>query len=329
MPDPILIAVLLGGLVLLFLGGDLLVRGAVRTGRAMGASPLIAGIFIVALGTSLPEIIVSVNAAFSGSPGLAVGNIVGSSIANIFLVLAVPALIFPFVAGGPGQGRALFAMLLATGLWIGMTAIMPLTPLMGFFFLMVLIGYTGLSLFSAARDEAAGKPTGVREHGGSGPPLWRALIYIPLGAAALVYASELIVTSADGIARSLRVPEEYIGLTLLAVGTSLPELGASLAAAFRKRADVLVGNIIGSNTINILGAGGIVAMAGPIGIARLFHAYDHWVMAFSALVISLLILIRARIGRLTALLLLLLYAVYIYGLVNGISLLGLYQAIRG
>lgn len=329
MPDPVLIASLVGGLILLFLGGDLLVRGAVRTGRAMGASPLIAGIFIVALGTSLPEIIVSVNAAFTGSPGLAVGNIVGSSIANVFLVLAVPALIFPFAAGGPGRGRALFAMLLATALWIGMTAIMPLTPLMGFFFLLVLIGYTGLSVFSAARAEAAGEPTGVREHGGDGPPLWRALIYVPLGTAALVYASELVVTGADGVARSLRIPEEYIGLTLLAVGTSLPELGASLAAAFRQRGDVLVGNILGSNTINILGAGGLVAFAGPISISRLFYAYDHWVMGISALVIAGLILTRARIGRLTALLLLLLYAAYIYGLVNGVSLLGLYQVMRG
>lgn len=329
MPDPVLIASLLGGLLLLFLGGDFLVRGAVRTGRAMGATPLIAGIFIVALGTSLPEIVVSVSAAFTGSPGLAIGNIVGSSIANVFLVLAVPALIFPMVAGGPGQGRALFAMLLATALWIGMTAIMPLTPLMGICFLLVLIGYTGLSLFSAAKDEAEGKPTGVREHEGEGPPLWRALIYIPAGAAALVYASGLIVTGADGLAREIGVPEEYIGLTLLAVGTSLPEIGASMAAAFRQRGDVLVGNILGSNTINILGAGGVVAMAGPIPVASLFQTYDHWVMGLAAFVLAVLILLRARIGRLLALLLILLYAVYIYGLVNGISLLALFEAVRG
>ena len=329
MPDPIILGTLAGGLILLALGGDLLVRGAVRAGQALGASPLIAGIFIVALGTSLPEIVVSVNAAFSGSPGLAIGNIVGSSIANVFLVLAIPALIFPVMAGGPGQRRALAATLLATALWIGMTAIMPLTPLMGLCFLFILIGYTGLSLFAAARDEVAGKPTGVREHTASGPPLWRALIYIPLGAAALVFASGLIVESADVAARTLGVPEEYIGLTLLAVGTSLPEIGASLAAAFRQRGDVLVGNILGSNTINILGAGGIVAMSGPIEIARLFHAYDHWVMGFAALVLAVLILTRARIGRLLALLLLLLNAVYIYGLVNGVSLLGLYEVIAG
>lgn len=329
MPDPILIASFLGGLVLLFVGGDLLVRGAVRAGRAMGASPLIAGIFIVALGTSLPEIFVSVNAAFSGSPGLAIGNIVGSSIANVFLVLAIPALIFPMTAGGPGQGRALFAMLLATVLWIGMTALMPLTPLMGLCFLFVLIGYTGLSLFAAARDEVAGKPTGVREHAASGPPLWLALILVPLGAAALVYASGLIVEGADGLARHFNMPEEYIGLTLLAVGTSLPEIGASLAAAFQKRGDVLVGNILGSNTINILGAGGIVAMSGPVEIARLFQTYDHWIMGFSALVLAVLIMTRARIGRLLALLLMLIYAAYIYGLVNGVNLQALFETVRG
>ncbi len=329
MPDLILVASLLGGLILLALGGDFLVRGAIRVGRALGTTPLIAGIFIVGFGTSLPEVFVSVNAAFTGSPGLALGTIVGSSIANVFLVLAVPALIFPVMAGGPGQGRALFAMLLATALWIGMTAIMPLTPLMGVCFLLVLIGYTGLSLFAARRDEVAGKPTGIREPVPTGPPLWRALLYVPLGIAALVYASDLIVTGADGLARRIGVPEEYIGLTLLAVGTSLPEIGASLAAAFRKRGDVVVGNILGSNTINILGAGGIVALSGPVEIARLFHAYDHWMMGFSAVVLSILILAKAKIGRLVALLLLLLYAVYIYGLVNGVSLLGLYEAMGG
>ncbi len=329
MPDPILIASLVGGLLLLALGGDLLVRGAVRAARAMGATPLIAGIFIVGFGTSVPEILVSVNAAFSGSPGLAVGNIVGSSIANVFLVLAIPALLFPVFAGGPGQGRALFATLLATALWIGMTAIMPLTPLMGICFLLVLIGYTGLSLFAARRDEVAGKPTGVREHAPEGPPLWRALIYVPVGIAALVYASMLIVTGADGLARAVGVPQEYIGLTLLAVGTSLPEIGASLAAAARKRGDVVVGNILGSNIINLLGAGGIVAMSGPIEIARLFHAYDYWVMGFAAIVLSILILTKAKIGRLLGLLLLLLYAIYIYGLVGGVSLLGLYEVIAG
>jgi len=329
MPDPVLLASLIGGLVLLALGGDLLVRGAVRTSRSLGASPLFAGIFIVALGTSLPEIIVSVNAAFSGSPGLAIGNIVGSSIANVFLVLALPALIFPVIAGGPGQIRALMATLLATVLWIGMTSIMPLTPMMGICFLLVLIGYVGLSLFAAARDEVAGKPTGVREHGGPGPPLWRALIYIPVGVAALVYASGLIVDGADGLARTFGVPEEYIGLTLLAVGTSLPEIGASLAAAFRQRGDVLVGNILGSNIFNILGAGGIVALSGPVAIAPLFHTYDHWVMGVAAIILAFFIATRARIGRLLALLLLLLYTVYIFGLVNGVSLLGLYQVLAG
>lgn len=329
MPDPILLASLFGGLVLLGLGGDLLVRGAVRMGRSVGATPLVAGMFIVGLGTSLPEILVSANAAFSGSPGLAIGNIVGSSIANVFLVLAIPALIFPVFAGGPGQGRALLAMLLATGLWIGMTAIMPLSPLMGLFFLFILIGIAGYSLFAAANDTVEGKPSGVREYESEGPPLWRALIYAPVGAIALVFASNLIVTGADGVARAMSVPEEYIGLTLLAVGTSLPEIGASLAAAFRQRGDVVVGNILGSNVINILGAGGIVAMSGTVEVAPLFKTYDHWVMGLSAVIIALLIVTRAKVGRLLAVLLLLLYAAYIYGLVNGVSLLGLYETLRG
>ncbi|MFN4184985.1 MAG: calcium/sodium antiporter [Hyphomonas sp.] len=329
MPEPILLISLFGGLLLMALAGDLLVRGALGLGRAMGVSPLVAGIFIVGFGTSVPEMFISANAALTGNPGLAIGNIVGSNIANILMVAAIPALFFPYRTGGAGQGRALIMLLLATAIWIGMTAILPLDPVMGICFLFVLVGYTGYSIFAARHDEIAGRGS---YHAGAvtlNPPVWRAIFYVPLGIAGLLYASRLIITGGEGVARELGVPDEWIGLTVLAVGTSLPEIGAGLAAAFRQRGDVVAGNILGSNAFNILGAGGIVALFGPFEVAPMFLQYDHWVMGITAVLFAVLITLRVRMGRLLGVLLLLIYAVYIYGLVTGTNLLALAQMVTG
>lgn len=329
MPDPILLISLFGGLLLMALAGDLLVRGALGLGRALGVSPLVAGVFIIGFGTSAPEMFISANAALNGNPGLAIGNIVGSNIANILMVAAIPALVFTYRSGGAGQGRALFMMLLATGIWIGMTAIMPLEPLMGLCFLFVLVGYTGLSIFAARHDEIAGRSSHHADAVMPNPPAWRAIFYVPLGIAGLVYASSMIITGGEGVARHFRVPEEWIGLTILALGTSLPEIGAGLAAAFRQRGDVVIGNILGSNVFNLLGAGGIVALFGPFDVAPMFQRYDHWVMGAAAAVFAVLILLRVRMGRLLGLVLLLIYAAYIYGLVTGTNIMALVQMVRG
>lgn len=329
MPEPILLISLFGGLLLMALAGDLLVRGALGLGRAMGVSPLVAGVFIVGFGTSAPEMFISANAALTGNPGLAIGNIVGSNIANVLMVAAIPALFFPYRTGGAGQGRALVMLLLATVIWIGMTAILPLEPIMGICFLFVLVGYTGYSIFAARHDEIAGRGS---YHAGAvtlNPPVWRAVLYVPLGIAGLLYAARLIITGGEGVARELGIPDEWIGLTVLAVGTSLPEIGAGLAAAFRKRGDVVAGNILGSNVLNILGAGGIVALFGPFDVAPMFLQYDHWVMGITALLFAVLVTLRVRMGRLLGVLLLLIYAVYIYGLVTGTNLMALAQMVTG
>lgn len=329
MPDPILLISLFGGLLLMALAGDLLVRGALGLGRALGVSPLVAGVFIVGFGTSAPEMFISANAALNGNPGLAIGNIVGSNIANILMVAAIPALIFTYRSGGAGQGRALAMLLLATGIWIGMTAIMPLEPLMGLCFLLVLIGYTGLSIFAARHDEIAGRGSHHADAVTLNPPVWRAIFYVPLGIAGLLYASSMIIAGGEGVARHFEVPEEWIGLTILALGTSLPEIGAGLAAAFRQRGDVVIGNVLGSNVFNLLGAGGIVALFGPFEVAPMFLRYDHWVMGAAALLFAGLILLRVRMGRLLGVVLLLIYAAYIYGLVTGTNISALVQMVRG
>nr|WP_255563954.1 calcium/sodium antiporter [Hyphomonas sediminis] len=318
-----------GGLLLMAVAGDLLVRGALGIGRAMGVSPLVAGIFIVGFGTSAPEMFISANAALSGSPGLAIGNIVGSNIANVLMVAAIPALLFTYRTGGAGQGRALFMLLLATFIWIGMTAIMPLDPVMGVCFLLVLVGYSGFSIFAARRDQIAGRGTGNEEAVTMNPPLWRAIFYAPLGIAGLIFASGFIITGGEGVARHFNVPDEWIGLTILALGTSLPEIGAGLAAAFRHRGDVVVGNVLGSNVFNLLGAGGLVALFGPFDVAPMFQRYDHWAMGASVVLLAILIMTRIKMGRLLGLLLLLLYALYIYGLVSGTNISALAQMVTG
>ncbi|MCA8898929.1 MAG: calcium/sodium antiporter [Hyphomonas sp.] len=325
MPDLALIASLTGGLVVMALAGNFLVSGAVSLARRLGVSALVAGIFIVGFGTSAPEMFVSVNAAFEGQTGIALGNIVGSNIANVFLVLGLPALIAPLTAGGAGEKRALGAMLLATAVWIGMTSLMPLSPLVGVCFLMLLVAYSGFAFIRARRAVATGEDPAVSEEEDPHLPVWLAVPFVPLGICGLFLGSKLVISGGIGVAHAFNVPEEYIGLTLLAVGTSLPEIGAGIVAAIRREGEVVIGNVIGSNIFNLLGAGGVVALFGPMPIAPSFSQYDHWALGASALIVALLIVTRARIGYLAGVLLLLVYAVYIYGLISGFNLLGLFQ----
>lgn len=323
MPDISLIASLIGGFVIMALAGEFLVSGAVALARRVGVSPLLAGIFIVGFGTSAPEMLVSLNAAIDGSPGLALGNIVGSNIANVFLVLAIPALLATLSTGGAGQTRSLIAMWLATALWIGLTALFPLEPWIGYLFIGALIAYSISTFIVTKRDVVAGNvPAGAEAE--SGISLGRALAYVPLGIGGLVIGANLIVDGGVGIAQYFGISEEIIGLTLLAVGTSLPEIGAGVAAALKGRGEVLIGNVMGSNLFNIFGAGGIVAFFGPVSVPGTFPQLDHWVMALGALILGGFILTKARVSRLAAVLLLLMYAVYIYALVNGFNILGLF-----
>ena len=233
MPELTLIAALIGGLVIMAFAGDFLVNGAVAVARRLGVSPLIAGIFIVGFGTSAPEMVVSLNAALEDRAGLALGNIVGSNIANIFLVLGIPALIMPFVAGGHGQGRALTAMLVATAVWILLTGMGPLTVLGGILFLAILIAYCVVTFYMARKAVATGEDPGVELEEAPKLSLPRSLAYIVLGIGGLVLGAHLIIAGGVGIAEFYHVPQEWIGLTLLAIGTSLPEIGAAIAAALR------------------------------------------------------------------------------------------------
>ena len=305
------------GFIILLYSGDCLVRGALAAAEKLNVSSLFVGVVIVGFGTSLPEFIIGLRAAVDGRVGLAQGAIVGSNIANIWLVIAVPAIIFPAVTNISRMRLTSFVMLLATAAWIGVTYYMGLNPLIGAAFLGTLAIYLAVALF-VARDDAkaeAGDP--VEEGKLKRTPTWRMFTLILIGMFGLPLGSEFLVDGGQAIALTTKSSEILVGITLLAVGSSLPELGAGLAAAWRKESDVALGNILGANIFNILGAGGAVAMTGPQQLAPQFHEYSHWAMALSALMVTAVIFMKRKIGFVTATIFLLCYAVYIFGLVRG------------
>ena len=333
MPDIQSVAALVGGLVLLAIAGEFLVTGAVSLGRRMGISPLVAGIFIVGFGTSAPEFLVAVDAAMKGYPELALGNIVGSNIANVWLVLGLPALFAPMVCGGFGEKRALAAMLIATAAWILIGATMPLHAGVGMAFILGLAAYVVYTFVSASQANARGIDIGVDD---ALPVKSVALtiLFVVIGLVGLPLGARLIVTGGVDVAQALGVPDYVIGLTLIAVGTSLPELGAAIAAVRSGNSSMVVGNVLGSNIFNLLGAGGLVAFfstaAGePVRMADSFQQYDHWAMAAAALTLCFFIIPRRPVTRLAGLLLILLYALYIYGLTQGWNVLGLFGGGNG
>jgi len=304
------ILLILGGLAGLVIGGELLVRGAVRTAGALGVSPLIIGLTLVGFGTSTPELVTSVQAALLGSPGVAVGNIVGSNICNILLILGVAALIRPVDAEPRGLRRDGPALAAAT--LIGLAAILwgDLGRVVGAGFVAALLGYL-LWLYASERRraDAANDPAPERKGLWSGLPLTLA------GLALVVIGADWLVTAAIALAQVWQVSDSLIGLTIVAVGTSLPELTASVAAAARGRGDVALGNIVGSNIFNILGILGVTALVEPLAAPAEIIAFDVWVMVAATAALILVAATGARVTRGEGALLLGGYGVYLGALI--------------
>ncbi|MEX2453497.1 MAG: calcium/sodium antiporter, partial [Rhodospirillaceae bacterium] len=244
---------LIAGLVLLLGGGELLVRGAVRLAAAIGLSPLVIGLTVVGFGTSTPELVTSIEAALSGTPGIAIGNIVGSNIANILLILGIAAMIFPIAVSSGALRRDGMVMLGAAVLFAVLSALMPLGRLLGAGFAVMLLAYVfiivRIELRATARHgavfdkalalEAAdpGLSPGMNAKGG----LLFAAGFCIAGLALLIFGGGLLVDGAVSLASQMGVSDTIIGLTIVAVGTSLPELITSVIAALRKQADVAFG----------------------------------------------------------------------------------------
>ena len=285
-----------GGLVLLALGGELLVRGAVGMAARLGISPLLAGLTIVGFGTSTPELATSVQAALAGSPGIAVGNVVGSNIANILLILGVSALILPLGVNPASFKRDSLAMGGAAVLCTGAVLLGVIGALTGVVLLASLVGY----VWYAYKSESATHDAEAQRHEheaedrpvppDTGPAVLGAMIVA--GLAAAIFGAGWLVDGATVLASAAGVSESVIGLTVVAIGTSLPELIACVVAVIRKHEDVALGNVVGSNIYNILGILGGTAIITPIAVPAEIAQIDIWVM----LGVTALLIVQLRSG---------------------------------
>ncbi len=291
------------GLAMLVSGGELLVRGGVALAEKMKIPKLIIGLTIIGFGTSMPELLVSLQAAQAGAPDLAAGNVIGSNTANILLILGLGLLIRPIAVTAKGLRRDAIMMLLASAalVWLGYKGIIDRQT--GLIMLGILIAYILLAYVTRAKTPDTPK------NAGSGSPLM-ALIMSAFGLGLLIFGADLLITGAKAVATEMGVSEAVIGLSLVAVGTSLPELTVSLIAAIRGQNEVSLGNVLGSNIFNILGILGITAAIKPLSLNPDFVYADLPVMMTTALLLALLILRGKTIGRLWGLLCLVGFAGY-------------------
>lgn len=304
-----------GGLVLLIAGGELLVRGSVRVAERLGVSPLLIGLTLVGFGTSTPELVTSVEASLRGVPGIAVGNIVGSNIANVLLILGASALIFPLVVSADALKRDGSIVIASSVLFAGIGWTTGLTRPVGLGMVAMLATY----VVYAYRQERNSNAVTAHGHtaafdkgealeqidpglhtpaGAGGVSAWLMPILMAVGGLLLIiFGGQVLVDAAIDLARTLRLSESVIGLTVVAVGTSLPELVTSLVAAIRRQADIAVGNVLGSNIYNVLGIGGLTGVIAPTAFPADMLGVDLYVMVGAGLLLFLFAL-NGRISRL-------------------------------
>jgi cation:H+ antiporter len=319
---------IVGGLVVLVLGAEFLVRGAVRLAERMGVSPLLIGLTIVGFGTSTPELVTSVKAALVGSPGIAVGNIVGSNIFNVLVILAAAALIQPLAVASTALKRDGVIVVATAALFALVASVWTLDRLVGIAFVALLAAYLVFAWrqertasadgHTAAfeRGEAlenldpATRPGPVSAPGAAG---WLVpAVTAVAGLAMLVVGGNFFVSGSIELARLLGVSETVIGLTIVAAGTSMPELATSAIAAMRRQADVALGNVLGSNIYNLLGIGGITALIAPTPVPAEIARFDAPVMLAVSVLLMALMYTGRRLTRLEGGVLLAGYLLYVW-----------------
>ncbi|MFZ5609117.1 MAG: calcium/sodium antiporter [Pseudomonadota bacterium] len=312
------------GLTLLVLSGDGLVRGAVSLSQRLGVPPLAIGLTVVAFGTSAPELVVGIDGVVAGVPTLTLGNVVGSNTANILLVIGVPALIQPIRFATPGLTRNVLYMLGASMLVIALGATGAIAYWHGFILVTLLGVFIVESFYRARRDpRLAAETLSDFDALPLRPYDWPVTLLLVVGGlAGLILGAHWLIDGSVAIARRLGVPEAFIGLTLVAIGTSLPELATALIAAFKGHADVAVGNVVGSNIFNLMGILGLSSLFGRIPVTPQFLAFDFWVMLAASLVLLPLALRRGVLGRLGGLAFIVIYVSYIAWLAHGVPAIG-------
>ena len=308
---------LIAGLALLFAGGEMLVRGSVATAERLRVSPLIIGVTLVGFGTSAPELVTCIDAALQGAPGIAVGNIVGSNIANVLLILAIGAILSPFACSPNAFKRDGPVIALSA---IACTAILlsgSVGRVIGIFLIIMLISYLVWTMLADRRERGAVDPS-VPEASVEFGNVARHLLIAVFGLAGIIYGADLLVLGAIDLATHLGVSETLIGLTVVAVGTSLPELATTVIAAVKRQGDVALGNIIGSNIFNSFGILGATAVVQPIAVPDDIIAFDIWIMLAATAALILFAVTSWRINRIEGGLLLAGYAGYL-GVVSVVS----------
>jgi cation:H+ antiporter len=307
------------GLVILLLAGDALVKGAVNLALRLGVPALIVGLTIVAFGTSAPELLISVEAILAGAPGIALGNVVGSNTANVLLVLGVPALLTGLATSECDTRKSFAVMLAATALFIALAFTGGFTWWSGLILLSALALVLGENFVEARAhnaDHAAAEA--VEELEGADPEMawWKIWAFLALGLVGLPLGANLLIDNASEIARMYGVSETVIGLTLIALGTSLPELATTVMAGVRRQADVALGNVIGSNMFNLLAIIGITSLIGDVPVTPEFLTLDLWVMLGASLALVPFVLLRRDLTRLWGVALTAAYVVYVLALLN-------------
>ena len=303
------------GFALLFFGGDGLVRGAVGFARRFGVSPMMIGATVVAYGTTTPELFVSVDAALAGSPGISIGNVVGSNICNFLLILGTCAVIWPIsLARGASLGITTVVLAAATMLFIIVGWNGQIARWQGALMILLLAGLTFYN-FQKERKNSGGEDAFAEEAEEFAEKAPRtagraALIFI-LGILGVLVGADLLVKGAVAVARDFGVAEEVIGLTVVAVGTSLPELATAVVAAWRRHSDVALGTVFGANIYNILGIMGVVAAITPVPVPQQMLQFDLWVLLGITCVLGLWVRYLKSIGRLSGAVFLTFYAAYV------------------
>lgn len=313
----ILIAV---GLAVLLLSGDILVRGAVGLAAALKIPALLISLTVVAFGTSAPELIVTIQAVAGDSDGLALGNIIGSNIANILLVLGLPAIIYPISANVRGLRRHLVVMIIATAMFAGAAYIygeinLPIGAAL-FITLVAYIGYVWLRASHGGNEPVLDDVDDYLSKAGLSA---KTIIFLILGLIGLPMGAHLLVTNGAALATSFGVRDEIIGLTIIAFGTSLPELATVAAAAVHKKSDVAIGGIVGSNIFNLLAVGAAAGFAGSATFDPASLAYDIPVMIAASVVLAAFILSKRNIGRIPGIIMFAAYVAFILSIAGMIG----------
>ena len=317
---PALTLIATGGLAILLVGGTWTINGAVNLARHLGVSPLMIGMTIIAFGTSAPELVVSIQALWKEAPDIVVGNVLGSNVANILLIVGIAAAIKTLAIPGGTQLRRDYKLLLVfTVIYVLVLCCFQKIPgLLGILMLIGLAGYTVWSFRSSRREErlggaqsASGEETGEKEL-----TLGAAIFYTLIGILGIVIGAYFLLEGSVGLARRLGISEVVIGLTVIAIGTSLPELAASVMAAIRGHPGLAIGNIMGSNLFNMFGVTGVAAavspfFVGPLQVPLQVIHFDLWVMLGATLLICVILLCSRRIVRLGGLGMVIIYVLYI------------------